>query len=79
MELFEEKMENFDWDKQFKAEELYRNAMKYDLILNIMLRDGVVDFDTKVKVGAEGRLCEVYLVKEKEAYRVFGTTYYGKV
>lgn len=54
-------------------------GLKYDLILNMMLRDGVIDYDTKVKVGSEGRLREVYLVKEKEAYRIFGKTYYGKV
>jgi hypothetical protein len=53
-------------------------GLKYDLILNMMLRDGVIDYDTKVKVGSEGRLREVYLVKEKEAYRIFGKTYYGK-
>lgn len=59
---------------------LYSNfGLKYDLILNMMLRDGVIDYDTKVKVGSEGRLREVYLVKEKEAYRIFGKTYYGKV
>jgi hypothetical protein len=59
---------------------LYSNfGLKYDLILNMMMADGVIDYDTKVKVGSEGRLREVYLVKEKEAYRIFGKTYYGKV
>jgi hypothetical protein len=54
-------------------------GLKYDLILNMMLRDGTIDYDTKVKVGSEGRLREVFLVKEKESYRIFGKTYYGKV
>lgn len=54
-------------------------GLKYDLLLRMMLADGVIDYDTKVKVGSEGRLREVYLVKEKEAYRIFGKTYYGKV
>lgn len=53
-------------------------GLKYDLILRMMLADGVIDYDTKVKVGSEGRLREIYLVKEKEAYRIFGKTYYGK-
>ena len=52
-------------------------GLKYDLILRMMLKEGVVDYDTKVKVGSSGRLREVYLVKEKEAYRIFGNTYYG--
>lgn len=54
-------------------------GIKYDLILRMMLKDGVVDYDTKVKVGSSGRLREVLLVKENEAYRIFGKTYYGKV
>jgi hypothetical protein len=54
-------------------------GLKYDLILRMMMQDGVIDYDTKVQVGSEGRLREVYLVTEKEAYRVFGKTYYGKV
>jgi len=52
-------------------------GLKYDLILRMMLADGAVDYDTKVQVGSSGRLREVYLVKEKEAYRIFGKTYYG--
>jgi hypothetical protein len=54
-------------------------GLKYDLILRMMMQDGVMDYDTKVQVGSEGRLREVYLVNEKEAYRLFGKTYYGKV
>ena len=54
-------------------------GLKYDLILNMMMRDGTIDYDTKVKVGSDGRLREVFLVKEKEAYRIFGKSYYGKV
>lgn len=54
-------------------------GLKYDLILRMMMRDGVIDYDTKVQVGSVGRLREVFLVKEKEAYRLFGKTYYGKV
>jgi len=57
---------------------LYEKHIKYDLILRKMLEDGAIDHDTKVKVGSNGRLREVYLVKEKEAYRCFGTSYYGK-
>jgi hypothetical protein len=60
---------------------MYDNTIgiKYDLILRTMLKDGVVDYDTKVQVGSNGRLREVYLVREKEGYRLFGKTYYGKV
>lgn len=54
-------------------------GLKYDLILRMMLEEGVIDHDTIVQVGSEGRLREVYLVREKEAYRIFGKTYYGKV
>jgi hypothetical protein len=54
-------------------------GLKYDLILRMMLKDGVIDYDTKIKVGSEGRLREVFLTKDKEAYRIFGKTYYGKV
>ena len=56
---------------------LYEKHIKYDLILRKMLEEGVIDHDTKVRVGSNGRLREVYLVKEKEAYRCFGTSYYG--
>lgn len=52
-------------------------GLKYDLILRMMMRDGVMDYDTKVRVGSNGRLREVFLVKEKQAYRIFGKTYYG--
>lgn len=52
-------------------------GLKYDLILRMMMRDGTIDYDTKVLVGSNGRLREVYLVKEKQAYRIFGKTYYG--
>lgn len=54
-------------------------GLKYDLILRMMMKDGTVDYDTSVKVGTNGRLREVYLVKEKEAYRIWGKTYYGLV
>jgi len=53
--------------------------MKYDLILRMMMKDGTIDYNTKVKVGYNGRLREVFLVKEKEAYRIFGKTYYGLI
>jgi len=43
-----------------------------------MLRDGTVETDTVVQVGQNGRLKEVYVVKQKEAYRMFGKTFYGK-
>lgn len=56
----------------------YANATKFNLMLNMMMRDEVVDRNTKVKVGSDGRLKEVYVVKTKEAYRMFGNTYYGK-
>lgn len=61
------------------SELMYDNriGIKYDLILRMMLKDGVVDYDTKVRVGSNGRMREVSLVKEKEAYRIFGNTYYG--
>jgi hypothetical protein len=52
-------------------------GLKYDLIIRMMLTDGVLDYDTKVKVGSNGRLREVFLVKEKTAYRIFGKTYHG--
>ena len=52
--------------------------IKYDLILRMMMKDGTIDYDTKVKVGSTtGRLREVYLVKEKQGYRIFGKSYYG--
>jgi hypothetical protein len=54
-------------------------GLKYDLILRMMMTDGVINYETKIQVGSDGRLREVYLVKEKEAYRIFGKTYYGKV
>lgn len=54
-------------------------GLKYDLILNMMLNDKTIDLSTKVQVGSNGRLREVYLVKEKAAYRIWGKTYYGKV
>lgn len=53
--------------------------IRYDLILRMMMKDGTIDYDTKVKVGYNGRLREVFLVKEKEGYRIFGKTYYGLV
>jgi hypothetical protein len=53
-------------------------GLKYDLMLNMMLRDGTVETDTVVQVGQNGRLKEVYVVKQKEAYRMFGKTFYGK-
>lgn len=66
-------------DVYYKKYDVYANANKFDLILNMMMRDGVIDYDTKIKVGSDGRLREVFLVKEKEAYRIFGKSYYGKV
>lgn len=57
----------------------YSASVKYNLMLNMMMREGVVDRNTKVKVGSNGRLHEVYLVKAKEGYRMFGKTYYGKI
>lgn len=54
-------------------------GLKYDLILNMMMRDGTVKLDTKVKVGSNGRLREVYVVSQKQGYRIFGKTYYGAV
>lgn len=53
------------------------NGLKYDLILRMMMKDNIIKHTTKVKVGSNGRLREVYLVKEKQAYRIFGKTYYG--
>lgn len=58
---------------------MYANATKFNLMLHMMLDEGVVTRTTKVKVGYDGRLQEVYVVKTKEAYRMFGKTYYGKV
>lgn len=54
-------------------------GLKYDLILNMMLRDEVIKPTTKVKVGSNGRLREVYDIKAKQGYRIFGKTYYGAV
>lgn len=54
-------------------------GLKYDLILNMMMRDGTVDLSTKVQVGSNGRLREVMVVETKDAYRIWGKTYYGKV
>ena len=54
-------------------------GLKYDLILRMMLEDGCIDYDTKIKVGSEGRLKEVYRMDTKESYRIFGRTYYGKM
>src|SRR5210317_1529836 len=55
--------------KKFTVGELMKSdfGLKYDLMLNMMLRDGIVDMDTIVQVGQNGRLKEVYVVKEKEA------------
>lgn len=65
--------------KKYSVRDLLNSnlGLKYDLILRMMLRDGTVDYDTVVRVGSNGRLREVYLVKEKCAYRIFGKTYYG--
>lgn len=52
-------------------------GLKYDLILRIMLKDGVIDYDSKIKVGSKGRLREVYVISDKQGYRIFGKTYYG--
>lgn len=66
--------------KTYRVGDLMKSefGLKYDLILNMMMRDGTVDLSTKVQVGSNGRLREVFLVKEKEAYRIFGKTYHGK-
>lgn len=53
-------------------------GLKYDLILRMMMDEGVINYDSKVEVGSDGRLREVYVCKTKEAYRIFGKTYYGK-
>jgi len=54
-------------------------GLKYDLILRMMITDKTVVHNTKVRVGSNGRLREVALVKEKSAYRIWGKTYYGEV
>jgi len=56
---------------------LYSDSGKYNLILRMMMNDNIIKHTTKVKVGSNGRLREVYLVKEKQAYRIWGKTYYG--
>ena len=53
-------------------------GLKYDLILNIMLDDKVITMDSKVQIGFNGGLKEVYVCKEKTAYRIWRKTYYGK-
>tara|TARA_Y100000385_G_scaffold54771_1_gene52305 strand:- start:1324 stop:1704 length:381 start_codon:yes stop_codon:yes gene_type:complete len=53
-------------------------GLKYDLILNIMLDDKVITMDSKVQIGFNGGLKEVYVCKEKSAYRIWRKTYYGK-
>ena len=58
---------------------LYSDSGKYNLILRMMMNDNIIKHTTKVKVGSNGRLREVYLVKEKQAYRIWGKTYYGLV
>jgi len=65
--------------EKYKVGELLNSAigLKYDLILRMMMRDGTIDYDTVVRVGYVGRLREVYVVKDEEAYRIFGKTYYG--
>lgn len=54
-------------------------GLKFDLMLRMMMDEGVLDYDTKVEVASDGRLREVYVVKTKTAYRMFGKSYYGKV
>lgn len=65
--------------KVYKVHELLYGdkGLKYDLILRMMMNDNIVKHTTKVKVGSNGRLREVYLVKEKQAYRIWGKTFYG--
>ena len=46
-------------------------GLKYDLILNIMLDDKVITMDSKVQIGFNGGLKEVYVCKEKSAYRIW--------
>jgi|TARA_B110000046_G_scaffold73926_1_gene81794 hypothetical protein len=53
--------------------------ISYDLILRMMLKDGVITRQSKVKIGATGRLREVYDCKTQKAYRMWGKTYYGCV
>ena len=54
-------------------------GLKYDLLLRMMMKDNVVDYNSKVKVASDGRLREVFVMKTKEGHRMFGKTYYGKI
>jgi len=79
--VHEKKKLNGKLRSKFTVRELREDerwGIKYDLILDMMLRDGIIDEDSVVQVGSNGRLREVYLVKEKEAYRIFGKSYHGR-
>jgi len=67
--------------KKFTVRDLLMSekGLSYDLMLRMMMDEGVVDYNTTVEVVSDGRLREVYNVKTKTAYRMFGKTYYGKV
>ena len=53
--------------------------ISYDLILRMMLKDGVVDHLSKVRIGSSGRTREVFVLGTKLAYRMWGKVYYGCV
>jgi hypothetical protein len=75
-----EKEINLDKKKYVVSDLLMSDfGLKYDLILRMMLKDGVIKNSDKVQVGSDGRLREVFVCKTKEAYRIFGKTYHGKV
>ena len=54
-------------------------ALRVECVLGMMLKDGVITRQSKVKIGATGRLREVYDCKTQKAYRMWGKTYYGCV
>lgn len=67
--------------KKYSVDELMigEKFISYDLILRMMLKEGVITPQTKVKIGATGRLREVYNCKTQLAYRMWGKSYYGCV
>lgn len=66
--------------KYLVSDLLVKNVgLKYDLILRMMLDRNIITEQTKVQIGCNGQLYEVYLCNEKEAYRIFRTKFYGKV
>lgn len=66
--------------KVYTVSELLNNevGLRFDLILRMMLDEGSVKESDKVKIGSNGRLLEVYVLRTKSSYRIFGKTYYGK-